>query len=108
MQLDIYRVMLEVLRALPKVLVDIGHHDRDLESQLRRAATSVALNIAEASGVRGKNQGLRYSTALGSARETSAAIEIAVALGYTKQVDPVLLDRLDRVTATLVKLSRCG
>src|SRR4051812_12885245 len=102
MQLEIYRVMLEVLRGLVKPLEVIARHDRDLESQLRRAATSALLNMAEGGGVRGRNQAVRYSTALGSAREANAALEGAKALGYLEDVDPVLLDKLDRVIATLV------
>ena len=70
--LDIYDVMLEVIRALVPVLAHIERHDGDLARQARRASASVALNIAEGSGARGKNRGLRYQTALGSARETLA------------------------------------
>ena len=104
--LRIYDVTLEVLRGMRPLMEQIGRHDRSLEDQARRAAASVALNIAEGSGSRGKNRGLRYSTALGSARETRACLQVAGALGYVESVDAGLLDHLDHVIATLVKVSR--
>ncbi len=87
-------------------MAQIKRHDSNLEDQLRRAATGIVLNTAEASGSRGKNRGLRYSTALGSARETRACLQVAGALGYVDSVDAGLLDHLDHVIATLVKVSR--
>ena len=45
----------------------------------------------------------RYRNALGSARETGACIDAAMALGYVDAVDASLLDRLDKVRAVLVK-----
>ena len=106
--LRIYDVMLEVLREVRPLMEQIGRHDRSLEDQMRRAAASVALNIAEASGSRGKSRGLRYSTALGSARETRACLQVAHALGYVTCVDGPVFDRLDHVVATLVKVIRVG
>jgi len=98
--------MLSVMRRLPPVLVRIEKHDRDLGDQLRRASASVVLNMAEASGSSGGTRNARYRTALGSARETGACIEVAVALGYVERVEPELLDELDRVRAILVKVIR--
>ena len=106
--LRIYGVTLEVLRGMRPVMEQIGRHDRNLEDQLRRAGASVALNLAEGSGARGKNRGLRYSTALGSAREARACLEVAGALGYVETIDAGLLDHLDHVIATLVKVIRRG
>jgi len=101
-----YQVMLSVMRRLPPVLVRIEKHDRDLGDQLRRASASVVLNMAEASGSSGGTRNARYRTALGSARETGACIDVAVALGYVERVEPQLLDELDRVRAILVKVIR--
>ena len=106
--LDIYSVMLSVLSDARPVLQQIGRHDRSLEDQMRRAGASVALNIAEGCSLRGKSRALRYSTALGSARETLACLQVAQALGYVSVLDASLLDRIDRVAATLVKLMRVG
>jgi len=106
--LHVYSVMLSVLSDVRPVLSQIGRHDRSLEDQMRRASASVALNIAEGCSLRGKSRALRYSTALGSARETLACLQVAHALGYVASLDDSVLDRLDRVAATLVKLMRAG
>ena len=45
----------------------------------------------------------RYHSALGSARETLACLEVAVECDYVQQ-DPSLHEQLDRIVATLVKL----
>ena len=71
--------------------------------QLRRAAASVLLDISEGSGSRGGTRRERYLNALGSARETGACLDAAMALGYVEVLDAELLDRLDHVRAVLVK-----
>ncbi|HEY1697334.1 MAG TPA: four helix bundle protein [Polyangiaceae bacterium] len=101
--LRIYQVILEVLRELRPVMAAIEAHDRDLARQLRRAATSVALNCSEGSGCSGGTRRERYRNALGSARETAACLDSALALGYVDGVDAGLLDKIDHVRAVLVK-----
>jgi four helix bundle protein len=101
--LRIYSTILEVLRALRPVVAAIEVHDRDLARQLRRAAASVALNMQEGSGSHGGTRRERYRNALGSARETGACLDVAMALGYVEHVDAGILDALDKVRATLVK-----
>ena len=85
------------------MVAQIEMHDRDLARQLRRASSSIALNVSEGSGSRGGTRRERYQNALGSARETGAALDVAVALGYVEEIDAALLDRLDKVRATLGK-----
>jgi four helix bundle protein len=101
--LRIYTVILDVLRDLRPVVAQIETHDKDLGRQLRRAATSVALNCSEGSGCSGGTRRERYRNALGSARETGACLDAAIALGYVEAVEASLLDRLDHVRAVLVK-----
>jgi hypothetical protein len=48
----------------------------------------------------------RYRTALGSARETGACLDVAVALGYVDEVDARVLSQLDEVRAMLAKRVR--
>jgi four helix bundle protein len=101
--LRIYTTITEVLRGLRPVVAAIEAHDRDLARQLRRAASSVALNVSEGSGPATGTRRERYRNALGSARETGACIDVALAFGYVESVDTRLLDALDHVRATLVK-----
>ncbi len=106
MMLKIYDTMIGVLRGLRPVVAAIEVHDRDLARQLRRAASSVTLNLSEGSGSSGGTRRERYRNALGSARETGGCLDVAVALGYVEAVDVGLLDGLDKVRATLVKIVR--
>ena len=103
--LRIYDTMIEVLRGLQSVVVAIERHDRDLARQLRRAASSVALNISEGSGSSAGTRRERYRNALGSARETGACLDVALACGYLRSIDALVLDGLDKVRATLVKVA---
>jgi len=102
--LRIYPVTVETLRELRPVMERIEKKDSDLGRQLRRAAASVALNLSEGMGSRGKLRQVRYHTALGSARETLACLEVAVAFGYLGEVDGAMRARWDRIIGTLVKL----
>ena len=104
--LSIYGDMLVVIRGLRGCVADIGRRDRDLEDQIRRAASSVALNIAEGSGSFGKMRTVRYRTALGSARETLACLRVAEAFGYVDSMPTGVVRRMDRIVGTLVKVAQ--
>ena len=102
--LRIYPFILETLTVLRPVILRIERCDRDLGRQARRCGSSIALGVAEGMYSRGRNRAARYHTALGSARETMSCIETAVALGYLPEADASVMDRLDRIVGTLVKL----
>jgi len=104
--LKAYSKMIGTLPRLRTVLVAIERHDKDLGNQLRRAASSVALNIQEGSGSHGGTRLARYRTALGSARETGACLDVAVGLGYVERIDEDLLGQLDEVRVMLAALVR--
>ena len=75
--LRIYSFIIETLRLLVGLFEEIARDDSDLGRQLRRAGASMALNVAEGMGVSGGNQKLRFRTALGSAREVGACLDVA-------------------------------
>jgi len=95
---------LSVIRKLRLVVGEIERFDSDLAKQLRRAASSVSLNLAEGSGSQGRNRNARYFYALGSAREVRACVHVAVAWGYIDNVDAKMLDEIERIVATLIRL----
>jgi four helix bundle protein len=106
MALRIYSVTIEMVRALQPLMERIGKRDSNLGDQLRRAATSVPLNLHEGAYSQGGNTRARFHTALGSAAEVRACLDVAEALGYLEKIDPGLRDTLDRVVATLHRLAR--
>jgi four helix bundle protein len=100
--LRIYEVALKVIEELRPALAAIEMRDRDLARQMRRAASSIVLNVAEGSGSSGGTRRERYRNALGSAREVVACIEVARAWRYAN----VDADSLREVIGTLVKVAR--
>jgi four helix bundle protein len=103
--LRIHDVMLEAIVTMRPVVGAVERCDRDLGSQLRRAASSVVLNVAEGSGSAGGNRLQRYRTALGSARETWACLQVAQAAGYVGALPPSLPALMNRVIGTLVRVT---
>jgi four helix bundle protein len=104
--LEIYGVILRVVGELKPCVKGIERCDADLARQMRRAMSSVALNVAEGSGSGGRNRTARYHTALGSMQETKACIQVGLALGYIDDLDAALLDSIERIIGTLVRLVR--
>ena len=90
-----------MVQTMRPVLARIESKDRDLGRQLRRAVTSIVLNIGEGMGSSGGTRRERYRNALGSARETRAGLDVAAALGYAEVPE----NDLELVINTLYKLS---
>ncbi|MDC3988958.1 four helix bundle protein [Polyangium jinanense] len=86
------------------VAEQIERKDSDLARQLRRAMHSVALNTAEGAGNVAGHKRQRYQSALGSACEVLACIQVAQAMRYIGGVDARVLERMDHVIATLGRL----
>jgi four helix bundle protein len=99
--LRIHSVILELITQVAPLAREIERHDSDLAKQLRRALSSAALNVSEASDQRGKRRGFQYSIALGSARESWSALVTAAAWGYVPAPDAAVKARFDHVIGTL-------
>jgi four helix bundle protein len=85
----------------------IGRRDRDLASQVRRAFSSVALNLAEGFGSTAGNARLRFECARGSLCEVQAGLRVAVAWGYCSPVEAApVLAALDTFGARVYGLAR--
>jgi four helix bundle protein len=101
--LHLYTLAILLVQRLARYVREIERHDPDLARQMRRALTSVPLNLAEGMNARGKNRVARYDTALGSENEVIACLDVGEALGYIA-VAPADRDLAERVRATLLRL----
>jgi four helix bundle protein len=107
-RLDVYRCAIEFLALTAELADDIPRGNAALLDQLRRAASSIPLNIAEAAGRTGKADSARaYAIARGSAMECAAVMD---ALSVLKVVDAGTKQHADelpeRVVAMLTRLCR--
>ncbi|MGB5268213.1 MAG: four helix bundle protein [Polyangiales bacterium] len=106
-QMNVYERARHVVRELAPLLRTIREQDKSLAEQLKRAAQSVVLNIAEARGNDAGNARARFSTACGSAKEVRAALNVASDWGYIEAHMATHLDeRLDEVCAITWSLGR--
>ena len=103
--LNIYSVILTFVADIAELTPRIAHHDPDLARQLRRASSSVALNCAEGMYARGRSRTAAYNIALREMRESYAALEVSVRLRYLPPLRTELEGRIQRILATLYRLS---
>jgi four helix bundle protein len=104
MSLEIYSVVLELVRRLAPVVRVLRARSSALGDQMERALISIPLNVAEGAYSRGKNRQARFQSAAASARETLACLETAEAMGFIGPVEPELAALFHRVIGTLVRL----
>jgi four helix bundle protein len=102
----VYDKSIEMNEKLARVAGPIGRCSRDLLDQMQRAAMGVPLNIGEALGLAGGNREVRFRTALGSAREVRACLDVAAAWGCTAARDAEAVLVVDQVIGMLVNLVR--
>ena len=96
-----------LIEALAPVACKLSRLDADLARQLRRAASSNALNLAEGSGRTGNDRRRHYRIAAGSCRESEAALRVAEAWGYVDAANlGEVYDQFDRLHRMHWKLTR--
>jgi four helix bundle protein len=100
MRFVLYDVGVECVRSLREPVERVRLHDPNLADQLRRAASSMVLNIAEGRWRAGKDRSNRFRIAAGSASEVQACLELAHAWGLLPtDVLSKPLEMTDRVLA---------
>jgi four helix bundle protein len=99
-----YEVAKQLIVQLREVVPVIQRVDEELADQLRRAASSVLLNLAEGQRFNNGNKLRHYQIAHGSANEIRGALDAAEGWGY---IEPATEARalLDRLLALLWKLT---
>ncbi len=99
-----YNVSIDLIRALQPVIPSVRRFNTGIADQLQRAATSVALNLAEGRRRRAGNQRRSFEIAHGEASEVRACLDVVAAWGWV--VDNELpLRTLDRLLALLWRLT---
>ena len=102
---QVYEVALELVSALRPSVDALARRDRDLADQVRRAGSSVVLNIAEGARRWGKDRRHFYRIAAGSAAEMRVALQVARAWEFLESNSEVEA-LLDRVLAMLWRLTQ--
>ena len=103
---QVFTVSLDLVRALRRPLATIRKADPDLFRQLRRAANSVSLNIAEGNRRRGRDRIHLWNIASGSADEVRSGLVLSEAWGdVTADEVHDCLELADRVLAMLYRLT---
>jgi four helix bundle protein len=107
-KLDVYKCAIQNLVNLNDIVNNLPKGQARLADQLKRAATSIPLNIAEGSGKRTKVDCDRYFyNARGSAMECAAVLDVCVAINLiTKENQIKNKELLHRIVAMLTKMSR--
>ena len=102
-----YEFAVELVTLLKPLLAKVATHDADLARQLRRAATSAPLNLAEGQRRIGRDRLHLWRIAAGSIAEVRAALEVATALDYLDGAETgravALCDRLGAITWGLTR-----
>jgi four helix bundle protein len=102
-----FDVALEAIRSLRDVVAVIRRRDSKLAQQIVASAFSVAANIAEGNRRTGRDRLYLFRVAAGSAAETQAHLQVALAWGWIEpaQADDAL-KHLDRELRLIWGLTR--
>jgi four helix bundle protein len=104
-KLDVYRAALELYRRIGRIVAQFPRGEGDLKDQMRRASRSVAFNIGEGVGKRGRARAAAYEVALGETKELIVALDCVEIdeLAPLGDIAPAQ-DLADRISAMLTKL----
>jgi four helix bundle protein len=106
-RLDVYRCAAQFLGLATHLAERAPRGYGELGEQLRRAALSVPLNIAEGSGKSERDARRFYAIARGSALECAAILDALVTLGFTQDKDlSESLELLERIVSMLTRMAR--
>ena len=98
---------LQAIEQVRQPLAAIRSRDADLFKQLRRAASSIPLNLSEGRRRRGQDRRHLYRVAAGSADELRVGLQVALAWQYLKAAEAAeVLSTLDRLQRMLWPLTR--
>ena len=104
---QILEQVLYVIELAKPLVVSVSRRDRDLASQIRRALSSVALNLSEGFGSQAGNARLRFDCARGSLYEAHAGIRVAIAWGHLSSLEAArALEAIDQLGGRVYGLSR--
>ena len=107
-RLDVYQLGIAYVALMAPLLDALPRGNAALSDQLRRAALSIPLNVAEAAGkVSAADRSRYYATARGSAMECGAILDVCRALGTVEEgrrTEGKAL--LVRIVAMLTKMCR--
>jgi four helix bundle protein len=107
-QLDVYKRSIELLALAVEVAPRVPRGNAELLDQLKRAATSIPLNIAEGAGRITRSDRARFwSIARGSAMESAAVLDTLRVLGVIDEaIHARAIDLLTRIVSMLTKMCR--
>ena len=106
MQFQALEVSISLIESLKQPLASIRSRDPGLYRQIRAAASSIALNLAEGNRRQGLDRIHHFRIAAGSADEVRTGLRIAVAWGDSDgEAFQTPMQYLDRILAMLWRLT---
>ena len=107
MALYVATLSIELIETLRPLVPRIKQKDKSLAHQIKRAASSIALNVGEGELSDPGNRRAPFFSAAGSAGETLTAVKVAIAWRYLRQEEgEVAMAQLRRIIGILWRLTR--
>ena len=105
-KLDVYQLAIEFVITSNSIIKNFPKGNSYLADQLRRASSSIALNIAEGGGEFCKNEKIRfYRMAKRSATECAAILDISKRLSFLEEANQTQArEYLIRIVSMLTKM----